>query len=111
MSRKKKNIEPARQNDFNAVGLAWELAGIIIIPLVCFLLLGIYLDKLFATKPLYILIGLGISFAITTYAMIVKMTKFTTELGAMSGPVVRKKKTVNQKKSKRKKSQKKPTKN
>jgi|GEM_PF-2919112 len=92
MPRKKPTSKSTDQNDFSAVGLAWELTGIIVIPLVCFLLLGNHLDNLFNSKPLYILIGLGASFAITTYAMIVKMTKFTTELGAMSGPVVRKKK-------------------
>lgn len=83
----KKTISP--ENNFSAIGLAWELTGIIVIPLIICLLLGNYLDEIFQSRPMMILIGLLISFSITSYSMVIKLTRLTANLGQMSGSVIR----------------------
>jgi len=52
---------------FYALSLAWQLGFIIAIPIGGFLLLGFFLDEFFETKPLFLIGGFLIGFAITLY--------------------------------------------
>jgi len=99
MPQKKIN-QTNNSNQFSAIGLAWELTGIIVIPLIICLLAGSYLDQFFQTRPLFIIIGLMLSFAFTSYAMLVKITRLNQDFNDLSGPIIRKPKT--RKKSRRK---------
>ena len=59
---KNKNSTP---KDFSAVALGLELGFIISIPLVLFLLAGIFLDKKFGTLPLFLIAGILLSAIVT----------------------------------------------
>lgn len=57
---------PIRQDLLLAVRLAWNFGYIIAIPAVLFGFGGAYLDKLYGTSPLLILIGLGVALALSS---------------------------------------------
>jgi len=50
-----------------ALSLAWQLGFLIIVPIVGFMALGIWLDAVVSTPPLFLLIGLVIGIGITAY--------------------------------------------
>ena len=59
-----------RKNNFKvfyALSLAFQLGFLIAVPIVVFLLLGIWADNYFRTQPLLMIIGLLIGFVITIY--------------------------------------------
>ena len=48
------------------VGLAWEMGYLIAVPLVGSALLGRYLDRTFATAPLFLILGIIIAIVLST---------------------------------------------
>lgn len=64
---------------FTALSLAWELGYLIAIPLIIFALLGRWLDKIYNTSPLFLLIGLFFSLIITSVFVYQKTIKMTAE--------------------------------
>lgn len=58
--------------------LAWQLGFFIVVPVVLFLLLGAWLDKVFGLSPLFVIVLSLLGFAIAmhnVYRMIEKLTK------------------------------------
>ncbi len=55
-----------KSNAFSALSLAWELGYLIAIPLIIFALLGRWLDKIYHSSPLFLLIGVVFAFIITS---------------------------------------------
>ncbi|MFA6296050.1 MAG: AtpZ/AtpI family protein [Patescibacteria group bacterium] len=52
--------------EFSAIRLSLQFGYTIIIPLIIFLLIGIFLDNRFKTSPLFIFIGVILSIVIST---------------------------------------------
>ena len=52
---------------FKALPLAFELGFTIALPLALFAFFGRLVDKAFSTTPLFLLSGIGIALAVTTY--------------------------------------------
>jgi len=52
---------------FYALSFAWQLGFLIVVPLAGFLFLGYLVDKVLHTHPLFLIIGLIVSFIITVY--------------------------------------------
>ena len=67
---------------FTALSLAWELGYLIAIPLIIFALVGRWLDKIYHTSPLFLLIGLFVAFVITSIFVYQKTTKLTADIGS-----------------------------
>jgi len=62
--------------DFNPISLAFELGYTIAIPLVIFALAGRYADKYFDSSPLWLIVGLIVSIAITSFLLVRKMKSY-----------------------------------
>lgn len=78
---------PKPKNDtIIALELAWELGYMIALPLVIFVLIGRYVDHVFSTSPLFILIGVLIAFIISSYFVWQKTTTISAELEKYSKP-------------------------
>lgn len=60
--------------DLNLLALSGEIGIKLAIPLLTFMLIGIWLDKKYNTLPLFMLVGAGLALADSTY-MIYKMIK------------------------------------
>lgn len=65
MSQKQK-ITP---KEFSAIRLSLQFGYTIVIPLVIFLLIGIFLDNHFKTSPLFIFIGVILSIVISSFGI------------------------------------------
>jgi F0F1-type ATP synthase assembly protein I len=63
-----------------AFSLAWEMGYTMAIPLVVLALGGRLLDKYLKTSPLFLLIGIGFSIAISSLALARKATKIMADL-------------------------------
>jgi len=63
-----------------AFSLAWEMGYTMAIPLVVLALGGRLLDRYLKTSPLFLLIGIGLSIAISSLALARKATKIITDL-------------------------------
>lgn len=59
-----------------ALGIAWDLGYLIVLPIVIFGFAGAYADKYYSTSPLFLLIGIGLSLLITTIGIYRKMSTF-----------------------------------
>jgi F0F1-type ATP synthase assembly protein I len=55
-----------KSDNWSALSFAWELGYSITLPLVIFALVGRFLDKKFATSPLFLLSGIVFSIIITS---------------------------------------------
>ena len=56
-----------KSNLFSAISLASQLGFMIVVPLVGFLLLGLYIDRKFNTLPIFLLFFVFLSFAILPF--------------------------------------------
>lgn len=56
-----------KKNLFYAISLGLELGFLIVIPLVVFVVLGIFLDRKFNTSPIFLLISIALSFISTVF--------------------------------------------
>jgi F0F1-type ATP synthase assembly protein I len=65
---------------FSALSLAWELGYLIAIPLIVFALAGRWLDKIFQSSPLFLLIGLFFALVVTTFFVYQKTIKLTSDI-------------------------------
>jgi len=65
-----------------AFSLAWEMGYTMAIPLVILALGGHLLDKYLKTSPLFLLIGIGFSVAVSSLALAHKATKIIADLAA-----------------------------
>lgn len=52
---------------FYALSFAWQLGFLIAIPMAGFILLGLFIDKIFETRPTALIFGICIGFAINIY--------------------------------------------
>ncbi len=52
---------------FYSISLAWQLGFLIVIPLVIFILIGVWLDKKFGSSPWFLLISIIIASLATYY--------------------------------------------
>lgn len=59
-----------------ALGLAWQLGYVIVIPLVVFGLIGRFLDKKYETAPLLFFMGIILSLIVTSIWMIKNLKQF-----------------------------------
>ena len=62
-----RNMEKPTPKFFYAVSLGAELGFLIAVPLIIFLLLGLYLDRKLGTMPLFIIIALLLNSAVTVF--------------------------------------------
>lgn len=62
-----------KENNWSAIGFAWELGYSIAVPLVLFALGGRFLDKKLGTSPWLLLGGIVISIAITSFIVYKKV--------------------------------------
>ena len=76
--------KPPRPPLWQALGLAWELVYLIVIPLVAFALGGRWLDRHYGTSPWFLLSGMVVAIIITTVLLI---RKFSTLLKNTIPPV------------------------
>ena len=60
-----------------ALGIAWDLGYIIALPIAILGFGGAYLDKLYATSPLFLLIGMGLALLITGIGLYKKVSSLT----------------------------------
>lgn len=65
-------------NELNIWSLAGELGFIIVIPLIIFLFIGLKLDQILNTKPMFILGSLGIALVISCYMVARKIRHLNT---------------------------------
>lgn len=65
---------------WQALGLAWELGWMIVIPLVVFALAGRYADSVFGTSPWIFLGGVVIAIAATTILLISKFSRLMRDI-------------------------------
>lgn len=54
---------------FYALSLAWQLGFLIAVPIIGFLFLGFWGDRLLGTKPLFLIIGFLAGMGITIYEL------------------------------------------
>lgn len=66
-----------------ALSVAYELGYLIAIPIVVFAFGGAYADRYFATSPLFLLVGIGIAFCVTTIGIFRKLKHITDQLSRM----------------------------
>lgn len=69
-------LPPQKQNDLSvwkAVSLAWELGYLIALPAFLFGFGGAYLDKNMHTSPLFLVLGLALALAASTFGVIRKV--------------------------------------
>ena len=52
-----------------ALSLAWQMGFIIAIPIAAFILLGIFVDKIFLSSPLFVIIGALLAISLTFYEL------------------------------------------
>jgi F0F1-type ATP synthase assembly protein I len=57
---------------FQAIGLAWDLGYTIAVPLVVLALVGRLADKYWGTSPWFLLLGVVVSIAISSWLIIIK---------------------------------------
>jgi len=63
---------PSFKNSFKtfyAISFAWQLGFFIIIPVAVFLSLGFLADNFFKTKPLFLIVGIVVSFIAIIYGV------------------------------------------
>jgi len=62
---------------FYALSIAWQLGFLIVAPILGFLLVGFWLDKLFNTKPIFMVIGLFVGVVVTIHEVHNLLKPFT----------------------------------
>lgn len=66
-----------------ALSVAYELGYLIAIPIVIFAFGGAYADRHFGTSPLFLLVGIGFAFCVTTVGIFRKLKGITDQLSRM----------------------------
>lgn len=66
-------------NRSQLVGLAMQMGYLIVIPLVAFAIAGRFIDKFFASSPLFFLIGVLVAIALSTILVYRKTTALLKE--------------------------------
>lgn len=66
-----------------ALQVAYELGYLIALPIVILGIGGAWMDKKFATSPLFILIGITLSFIITSIGVFRKITIITDKINSI----------------------------
>lgn len=66
-----------------ALNIAYELGYIIVLPIVILGVGGAYADKKFGTSPLFLLIGIVLSFILTSIAAYRKISDITKKINSL----------------------------
>lgn len=73
----KPEVEPQKGLKADLIAFAYELGIWIVAPLAIFLVLGIYIDKRFDTKPVGMIVALILSLIATSVSIAKKVRQFT----------------------------------
>ncbi len=71
---------------WQALGLAWQLGWMIVLPLVFFALAGRYADQAFGTTPWLFLGGVVVAITSTTLLLISKFSRLIRDINGRSQP-------------------------
>jgi len=80
MYRPAYGVFAVEQSTWISLGFAWELGYTIAVPAVVFSLGGAYLDKLLGMTPLFLLLGIAVSLAISAAGAYGKMKRFLRQM-------------------------------
>lgn len=70
---------PPTNAPLSAWALAWHIGYSIVVPLILFVVGGIFVDKNYETSPVFTLVGLGLAFLVTTLLLIRRVRRILRE--------------------------------
>jgi len=65
-------LKKKKQDKFNfyySISLVGQVGWTVAVPLIVFILIGVFLDKQFGTKPAFIFAGLGLGILVSFYSL------------------------------------------